>query len=130
LLVESLLESFLLAEGFLSSGWLFPDFLLVFPSCTQVVKRDMIVGGLVGLHLVTLLLLGDDDVVGVPAGVDDSAKVACGVVVEAAKLVLVLFWYALPVRGTLSVPKLMPLFLDIVFIFDLRSSHSVNSMYR
>jgi hypothetical protein len=33
-LVESLLESFLRAEHFLSSAWLFPYFWLAFPSCT------------------------------------------------------------------------------------------------
>jgi hypothetical protein len=33
----------------------------------------MIVGGAVGLHLVAVLLSGDDYVAGVPADVDDSA---------------------------------------------------------
>jgi hypothetical protein len=50
----------------------------------------MIVGRAVGLHHIVLLLPGDDDVVGVLAGVDDSAEVACGAVVEVARLVLVL----------------------------------------
>jgi hypothetical protein len=99
-------------------------------SCTQIVEGDMIVGGAIGLNLVALMLLGDDDVAGVPAGVDDSAEVACGAVVEVATLVLVLFWYVLSARGTLGVPDLMLLFLDIVFIFDLCSSHSVESMYK
>jgi hypothetical protein len=96
-LVESLLESFLRAEGFLSSGWLFPDFWLALPSCTQIVERDMIVGGAVGLHLIALLLRGDDDVVGVPADIDDSAEVTCGKVVEVALPLLVLLDYAVPV---------------------------------
>jgi hypothetical protein len=53
-------------------------------------RGDMIVGRAVGLHHIVLLLPGDDDVVGVLAGVDDSAEVACGAVVEVARLVLVL----------------------------------------
>jgi hypothetical protein len=35
----------------------------------------------------------------------------------------------LPVRGTLGIPELMPLFLDVIFIFNLHGSHSVESMY-
>jgi hypothetical protein len=116
--VENLLESFLGAEGFLSSGWLFPDFWLAFPSCTQVVEGDMIVGGAVGFHLIALLLPGDDDIASVPAGV------------EVARLMLVLFWYVLLACGTLGVPELMSLFLDVIFIFDLHGSHSVESMYK
>jgi hypothetical protein len=54
---------------------LFPCFWLALSSYTQVVKGDVIVGGAIGLHLVALLLPGDDDVAGVPAGVDDSAEV-------------------------------------------------------
>jgi hypothetical protein len=90
----------------------------------------MIVGGAIGLHLVVLLLPGDDDVAGVPTNIDDSAEVACGAVIEVARLMLVLFWYVLLARGTLGVPELIPLFLDTVFIFDLHGSHSVESMYR
>jgi hypothetical protein len=90
----------------------------------------MIVGGAVGLHLVALLLPSDDDFVGVPAGVDDSAEVACGAVIEVGRLMLVLFWNALLAPSMLGVPKLMPLFLDIIFTFDLRGSQSVESMYR
>jgi hypothetical protein len=89
----------------------------------------MIVGGAVGLHLVTLLVPGDDDIVGILAGIDNSVEVTFGAVVEVARLMLVLFWYALPTRGTLDVLELMPLFLDIVFILDLHGSHSVESMY-
>jgi hypothetical protein len=88
----------------------------------------MIVGGAIGLHLVALLLPDDDDVAGVPAGVDDSAEVACGEVVNVARLMLALLWYAVPARGTLGIPELMPLFLDVVFIFDLRGSHNVESI--
>jgi hypothetical protein len=102
LLAESLLESFLQAEGFLSSGWLFPDFWLAFPSCTQVVEGDMIVGGAVGLHLIAPLLSGDDDIAGVPAGVNDSAEVACGAIVEVSRMILVLFWYAMSARSKLG----------------------------
>jgi hypothetical protein len=68
--------------------------------------------------------------VDVPAVVDDSVAAICGAVVEVARLMLVLFWYALPARGMLGVPELMPLFLDVIFIFDLHSSHSVESMYK
>jgi hypothetical protein len=48
----------------------------------------MIVGGVVGLHLVMLLLPGDDDVASVLAVVEDSAEVACEAVVEVARLML------------------------------------------
>jgi hypothetical protein len=34
----------------------------------------MTVGGAVGLHLVALLLSGDNDVVSIPADVDDSVR--------------------------------------------------------
>jgi hypothetical protein len=74
-LVQSFLEILLRVEGFLSLGGLFPCFWLVLPSYTQVVEGDMIVGGAIGLHLVALLLPGDDDMAGIPAGVDDSAEV-------------------------------------------------------
>jgi hypothetical protein len=90
----------------------------------------MIRGRAVGLHLITLLLPGNDDLAGVPAGVDDSAEVPCGAVVEVARLMLVLFWYMLPARGTLGISEFLLLFLDVFFIFDLRVSHSVESINR
>jgi hypothetical protein len=68
--VEGFLESFLRTESLLYTGGLFPSFLLALPSYLQVVERNMIVGGAIGLHLVALLLPGDDDVVGILAGVD------------------------------------------------------------
>jgi hypothetical protein len=66
--VEGFLKSFLRTESLLSTGGLFPSFLLALPSCLQGVERDMIVGEAVGLHLIALLLPGDDNVASVPAG--------------------------------------------------------------
>jgi hypothetical protein len=79
----------------------------------------MIVGGAVGLHLVALLLLGDDDVVGVPADVDDSAEVTHVGDVEVALPLLVLLDYAVPAFGALCVPELAVLLLSAVSIFYL-----------
>jgi hypothetical protein len=90
----------------------------------------MVVGGVVGLHLIAFLLPSKDDVAGVPGVVDDSAEVARGAVVEVAMLMLVLFWYALSARGALGVSKLVPPFLDAVFILDLHGTHGVKCMYR
>jgi hypothetical protein len=87
----------------------------------------MIVGGAVGLHLIALLLPGNYDIASVLVGVDDSAEVACGAVLEVSRL---MFLYALPMRSTLGISELMPLFLDVIFIFNLRGSHSVENMYR
>jgi hypothetical protein len=50
-------------------------------SCTKVVEEDMIVGGAIDLHLIALLLPGDDDVAGVSASIDDSAEVTRGGVI-------------------------------------------------
>jgi hypothetical protein len=82
--VESLLESFLRTESLLSTGGLFSNFWLVLLSCLQVVERDLIVGGAVGFHFFMLLLLGNDDIVSVPASVDDSPEIARGGVIEVA----------------------------------------------
>jgi hypothetical protein len=78
----------------------------------------MIVGGAIGLHLVTLMLPGDDDVAGVPAGVDDSAEVACGAIVEVARLMLVLF-------GTRCLRAACLVFLSLCHSFWMSSSSSI-----
>jgi hypothetical protein len=65
--LQRLLKTLLRVEGSLPLGGLFPCFWLAHPSCTQVVEGNMIVGGAIGLHLVALLLLGYDDIAGVPA---------------------------------------------------------------
>jgi hypothetical protein len=57
--VEGFLESFLGTECLLSTGGLFPSFLLALPSCLQVVERDLIVVGVVGFHFFALLLPGN-----------------------------------------------------------------------
>jgi hypothetical protein len=50
--------------------------------------RDVVVGGIVGFYLDTLLLLGDDDIASVQADVDDVAEISRGEVVEVVGLVL------------------------------------------
>jgi hypothetical protein len=61
----------------------------------------MLVGGVVGFHLVALLLPDDDDVVGVLANVDDGVEVARGTAVEVALPSLVLLDYAVPAFSAL-----------------------------
>jgi hypothetical protein len=124
-LVPSLLKSLLRVEGSLSLGGLFPCFWLALPSCTQVVEGDMIVGG--GLHLVELLLLGDDDVAGVPAGVDDSVGVTHGGVVEVALSLLVLLYYAVPAFGTLCISEPASFVSHAIFVFLLYGVNGVES---
>jgi hypothetical protein len=102
-IVQSLLESLLRVEG--SLGGLLPRFCLVLPSCTQVVEGGKIVGGAIGLHLIALLLPGDDDVAGVPAGVDDSVEVALGGVLEVATPLLVHLDRAVPAFGMLRIDE-------------------------
>jgi hypothetical protein len=79
----------------------------------------MIVGGAIGLHLVALLLPGDDDVAGIPAGVDDSVEVTCEGVVEVAAPLLVCLDCAVPAFGTLHVDEFMMFLLDVLCIFYL-----------
>jgi hypothetical protein len=61
----------------------------------------LVAGGVVGFHFFTLLPPGNDDIVGIPASVDDSSKVARGVVVEVTTPLLVLPDYAVPALGVL-----------------------------
>jgi hypothetical protein len=61
-----------------------------------------VVGGTVGLHFDTFLLLGNDDVAGVPANVDDIVEISRGEVVEVARLMLL--QRALPTFGVVAEP--------------------------
>jgi hypothetical protein len=90
----------------------------------------VIVVGVVSFHLDAFLLPGDDDVVDVSINVDDVVEIHSGEVIEVARLMLVLFWYALPMHGMLGVLELAPLLLDVVFIFDLHGFHGVESIYK
>jgi hypothetical protein len=129
LFVQSLLESLLRVEGSLSLGGLCPCFWLALPSCTQVVEGNMIVGGAIGLHLVALLLPGDDDVAGVPVGVDGSAEVTRRGVVVVALPLLVLLDYAVPAFGALCVIKPAAFVSHAVFVCLLRGVNGVESKF-
>jgi hypothetical protein len=117
--VEGFLESFLQTESLLSIGGLFPSFLLALPSCLQVVKRDLIVGGPVGCHFFTLLVPSNDDIASVPANVDDGMKVTYGGVVEVAAPLLVHLDHVVPAFGTLRIDEFTVFLLDVICIFYL-----------
>jgi hypothetical protein len=98
---------------------LFPSFWIALPSCLQVVKRELIVGGAVGFHFFMLLLPGNDDIAGVPASIDDSAEVTHEGVVEVAAPLLVRLNYAMPAFGALHVDELTTFLLDVIYAFYL-----------
>jgi hypothetical protein len=117
--VEGFLKSFPRTASLLSTGGLFPSFWLALSSCLQVVERDLIMGGVVGFHIFELQLPRYDDVAGVPAGVDDSAEVARGGVVEVASPPLVHLTRVGPAFGALHVDELTTFLLDVICIFYL-----------
>jgi hypothetical protein len=59
-------------------------------------------GGAVGFHVFAFLLPGNDDIAGVPANVDDGAKVVRGGVVEVASPPLVRLDHAVPIVTSTS----------------------------
>jgi hypothetical protein len=79
----------------------------------------MIVGGAVGLHLIALLLLGNDEVAGIPASIDDSADVACGAVLRVATPPLVHLNCAVPAFSALRIDELTAFLVDVICIFCL-----------
>jgi hypothetical protein len=92
-----------------------------------VVLRDVVVGGAVGLHFDTFLLLGDDDIAGVSANVDDVAEIGHGEVVEVVGLMLL--QRASPMFGAFGVPEPAAFVSDIAFIFYLHSIYGVESVF-
>jgi hypothetical protein len=70
-------------------GGLFHGFWLALPSSLQVLERVLVVVGAVGFHFFALLLLGNDDIAGMPACVDDGSKVTRGELVEVTASLLV-----------------------------------------
>jgi hypothetical protein len=90
----------------------------------------VVVGGTVGFYLDTLLLSGDDDIMSVPADVDDVAEISRGEVVEVAGLVLLSLQCALPALGMFGVSKPTSLFLNVVFIFNPHDILGVMNMIR
>jgi hypothetical protein len=76
-------------------------------------------GRALGLHLVVLLLPGDDDVAIIPANIDDSAEFGRGGVVEVALPSLVLLDYAVLAFAALCIPEIVAFLLSIVSIFYL-----------
>jgi hypothetical protein len=117
--VEGFLESFLQTESLPSTSGLLPSFWVVLLSCLQVVKRELIVGGAVGFHFFTLQLLGNDDITGVPASVDDGAKVARGGVVEVAAPLQVRLHRAVLALGVLRIDEPTAFLLDVIYVFYL-----------
>jgi hypothetical protein len=117
--MEGFLESFLRTDSLPFMGGLFPSLWLALPSCLQVVERELIVGGVVGFHFFTLLLSSNVDIAGIPASVDDGAKVACGGVVEVASPMLVRLGRAVPVFGMLRIDETTAFLLDVIYIFYL-----------
>jgi hypothetical protein len=79
----------------------------------------LIVGGAVGFHFFALLLPSNDDIVGVPGSVDDSAEVAGGGVVEVATPLLVRLDRAVPAFGALRIDEPMAFLLDVICVFYL-----------
>jgi hypothetical protein len=75
------------------------------------------VGGAVGFHFFALLLPGNDDIVGVPARVDDSAEVARGGVVKVAAPLLVRLDRAVPAFGALRIDEPTTFLLDVIYVF-------------
>jgi hypothetical protein len=117
--VEGFLKSFFRIESLPSTSRLFPSFWLALSSCLQVVERELIVGGAVGFHFFTLLLRGNDDIAGVPASIDDGAKVARGGVMEVSAPLLVHLNRAVPAFGTLRIDEPMAFLLDVICVFYL-----------
>jgi hypothetical protein len=66
-----------------------------------------------------LLLLGNDDIVSVPANIDDGAKVVHGGVVEVASPPLVCLDRAVPAFTALLIDELTVFLLDVICVFYL-----------
>jgi hypothetical protein len=98
---------------------LFPSFWLVLLSSLQVIERELIAGGAVGFHFFTLLLPGNDDMVGVSGSIDDGTKVAHGGVVEVNAPLLVRLDCAVPVLGALCIDEIAAFLLDVICVFHL-----------
>lgn len=107
--LEGFLEPFLQAEIFLPPSWSFHH-------CVRGVRRNVVVGGAVSLHFCVLLLLGNDDVVSVPADVDDVVEIGRRKVIEVARLLLLCS--ALPSFGAFGVLEPATLRLGIVLSSD------------
>jgi hypothetical protein len=117
--MEGFLESFPQTESLLSTAGLFPSFWLALPTCLQVVKRDLIVGGAIGFHFFALPLPGNGDIASVPTNVDDGAKVARGGVVEVAAPLVVCLDCAVPAFGALCIDEFTAFLLGVICIFYL-----------
>jgi hypothetical protein len=77
------------------------------------------VGGAVGFHFFTHLLSGNEDFAGVPANIDDGAKVAHGGVMEVAAPLLVRLDRAVPSLGALRIDEPTASLLDVICVFCL-----------
>jgi hypothetical protein len=100
-------------------GGLFHSFWLALPSSLQVVERELIAGGAVGFHFLALLLLGNDDIAGVPVSIDDGMKVVRGVVVEVTAPLLVLLDGTMPALGALHIDEPVAFLLDVIYVVHL-----------
>jgi hypothetical protein len=80
---------------------------------------ELIVVCAVGFCFFALLLPGNDDIAGVPASVDDGAKVARGGVVQVAAPLLVRLDRAVLVFGVLRIDEPTTFLLDVICVFYL-----------
>jgi hypothetical protein len=92
--------------------------------------RDVEIGGTIGFYLDMLLLSGDDNIVSVPANINDVVEIGHREVVEVAGLVLLSLRCAFPALGAFGVSEPASLFLNIVFIFHLHNILGVVNMIR
>jgi hypothetical protein len=98
---------------------LFPSFWLALSSSLQVVKRELIAGGAVGFYFFVLLMPGNDDIVSIPASIDDGTKVARGGVMEVTAPLLVRLEGAAPALGALHIDEPAAFLLDVICVFHL-----------
>jgi hypothetical protein len=98
---------------------LFHGFWLSLLSSLQVHERVLVAGGAAGFQFFVLLLFGNDDIVGVPASVDDGSKVTRGEVVEVRVSLLVRFDGVVPSLGVLRIDEPATFLLDVICIVHL-----------
>jgi hypothetical protein len=134
IIVEGHPEAFLRGESFLALSWLlhpcirgFGRVRLALLGQAQVVLRDVVVGGAVGLHFNAFLLPGDDDATSVSTSVDDIAEIDRGEVIEVVGLMLL--QRAMTAFGVFGVSEPAVFSLDVVFGCYLHGVCGVESVF-
>jgi hypothetical protein len=79
----------------------------------------LVAGGAVGFYFFALLPSGNDDIVGVPASVDDGLKVTNGEVMEVTASLLVRLDGAVPTLGALRIDEPAMFLLDVIYVVHL-----------